>query len=151
MRSKAHSEPPPLAGADDPAYITELFAVFGPVTVRRMFGGAGVFAGGAMIAIVDAGVIYLKADARTVPSFEREGLSPFTYQTKDGTRSLTSYWRMPERLYDDPDELAQWAGWSLEAARRSAARPASAGKSRRNIPQGEIEAPPAAFTPLDRI
>jgi DNA transformation protein len=31
-----------------------------------------------------------------------------------------SYRRMPDRLYDDPDELAAWAGAALAAARRNA-------------------------------
>jgi len=108
---------------EDTERIAELFAVYGAVVVRRMFGGAGVFADGLMIALVVDGVIYLKADARTVPQFEREGLAPFSYRTKDGTRSLASYWRMPERMYDDPEELAIWARRAFEAAKRSGARP----------------------------
>jgi DNA transformation protein len=28
------------------------------------------------------------------------------------------YWRLPERLYDDPDELATWAGRALAVAER---------------------------------
>jgi DNA transformation protein len=31
-----------------------------------------------------------------------------------------SYWRAPDRLYDDPDELARWARDALAAAHRSA-------------------------------
>jgi len=104
--------------ADD---IRDMFAGFGPVSVRRMFSGAGVFADGVMIALVARGVIHLKADEHTAPKFEREGLRPFTYATKKGERALMSYWRMPDRLYDDPDELAFWAREALAAARRSAA------------------------------
>ena len=110
-----------LSGAD-PDYLTELFAGFGPVTVRRMFSGAGVFVDGLMIALVVDGVIFLKADETLVPQFEREGQAPFSYQTKEGRRTIMSYWRMPERLYDDPDELADWARQSLAAAQRSGAR-----------------------------
>lgn len=105
----------------DPDYIAELFSQFGPVTVRRMFSGAGVFADGLMIALVVDGLIFLKADAEIAPIFEGEGLSPFSYRTKEGRRTLMSYWRMPERLYDDPDELAGWARQSMAAARRSSA------------------------------
>ena len=106
-------------GGEDTERLAELFSAYGPVTVRRMFGGAGVFADGLMIALVVEGVIFLKADERTIPDFEREGLRPFSYETKAGTRTLASYWRMPERLYDDPDELAAWARRALESARRS--------------------------------
>ena len=110
--------------ATDPDHIAELFAAFGHVTVRRMFSGAGLFVEGTMFAIVVDGVIFLKADDRSIPRFKGEGLGPFTYSTKTGTRSLTSYWRMPERLYDEPEELAQWAAEALEAARRSGRMPA---------------------------
>lgn len=107
-----------MGAAADPEYIAELFAGFGPVAVRRMFSGAGVFADGLMIALVVDGVIFLKADAQTIPDFESEGLGPFSYKTKDGERTLNSYWRMPERLYDEPDELADWARRAMETARR---------------------------------
>ncbi len=94
---------------NDPIAIAELFAGFGLVDVRRMFGGAGIFAGGVMIGLVSEGVVHLKADETTIPHFEREGLGPFTYAAKARKRSVMSYWRMPERLYDDPEELARWA------------------------------------------
>ena len=107
-----------MAKAADFDHIVEMFAGFGPVAVRRMFGGAGIFADGLMIGIVHQGVVYLKADDATRPEFEREELGTFTYAIKGGERALMSYWRMPERLYDEPDELARWAGAALTCARR---------------------------------
>jgi DNA transformation protein and related proteins len=104
-----------------PEDVRELFAAFGPVTVRRLFGGAGIYSGSTMFALQHDGVIYLKVDAQTAAAFERENLGPFSYETKDGRRSLMSYRRMPERLYDEPDELAQWARAALAVA--SHARP----------------------------
>ena len=121
-----------MAGATDPDFIIELFSGFGPVTVRRMFSGAGVFADGLMIALWVDGVIYLKADESFVPLFEREGQTPFSYKTRDGQRTLTSYWRMPERLYDEPDELAEWARLALAVARRAKAPKRSASKRRKS-------------------
>ena len=112
-----------MSGADDFDRITELFSGFGPVAVRRMFSGSGVFADGLMIALVVDGVIYLKVDDSLVPLFEREGQTPFSYKTRDGRRTLNSFWRMPERLYDEPDELAEWARHSLQAARRAGNKP----------------------------
>jgi DNA transformation protein and related proteins len=105
--------------ADD---IQELFSAFGVVAVRRMFGGAGIYADGTMFGLLADGVIYLKADELNAPAFERENLPPFTYETKDGTRGVMSYRRMPERLYDDPDELVTWARDALAAAQRSGVR-----------------------------
>ncbi len=111
----------------DAAAIQELFAEFGPVSVRRMFGGAGIFVDGRMIGLVSRDAIYLKADAETIPAFEQEGLAPFSYATKNGEHKLTSYWRMPDRLYDDPEELALWAraAHARRAARGGKAKEAS--------------------------
>ena len=103
--------------------IVEMFAAFGPVVPRRMFSGFGVFSDGTMFALVARGILYLKADAQTVAVFEAEGQGPFTYvvkRVKGGKRSIMSYWRAPDRLYDDPDELAAWARDALAAAHRSA-------------------------------
>lgn len=105
----------------DPDFLRDLFASFRPVTVRRMFGGAGVYADGVMFALVADGAIYLKVDASNEGDFAREGLPAFSYQAKNGKRAVMSYRKMPERLYDDPDELAQWAGRALQAAQRKAA------------------------------
>ena len=102
----------------------------GAVIVRRMFGGAGLFSDGVMFGLVSGGQIYLKADATTVTCFEREQCKPFEYATKNGKRTLTSYWRLPDRLYDDADELAQWASQALAAARRGATVKPKAGKKR---------------------
>src|SRR5579862_2100004 len=98
----------------DHEFIRELFAPFRHVDVKRLFGGAGLFAGGLMFGLVFDGVIYLKADKTTIPDFEREGSAPFTYHARSRQRSL-NFWRLPERLYDDPDELA------VVEARKSAA------------------------------
>lgn len=108
-------------GADDFAHIGELFSVFGPVSVRRMFGGAGIYADGVTIGILHEDVVYLKADAATAPAFGREGSAPFSYVAKGGRRTILSFWRLPERLYDDPDELAEWARTALAVAHRGAA------------------------------
>ena len=113
-----------------PEDIQELFSAFGVVAVRRMFGGAGIYADGTMFALVADSVIYLKADELSTPAFERESLPPFTYATKDGKRGVMSYRRMPERLYDDPDELVTWARDALAAAQRTGVRAVKNGESK---------------------
>ncbi len=106
----------------DHDFIRDLFAPFGPVTVRRMFSGAGIFADGLMFGLVVRDAIYLKADDGNRADFEREGCAPFTYTRgkKSGRPSQHAlpYWRLPERLYDDPDELALWARRAFAAAER---------------------------------
>ena len=116
----------------DPDELRELFSAFGPVAVRRMFGGAGIFADGLMIALVSDGEIFFKADDATIPRLEAEGSRPFVYGAK-GRRVVMSYWRLPDRLLDDPDELAEFARAALGAAHRSAAKGGSkpSGKKKR--------------------
>ncbi len=109
----------------DPEYIRELFQNFRPVVVRRMFGGAGIFCDGLMFGLIFDGAIYLKIDDETIPDFEREGSKPFVYTRakspgRVGKASL-NYWRLPERLYDDPDELAVWAGRAFAIVQRKKA------------------------------
>jgi DNA transformation protein len=120
----------------DSEAVRELFAAFRPVVVRRLFGGAGLYAEGTMFALLADGAIYLKTDERTASAFVAEGLQPFTYQTEGGTRALASYRRMPDRLYDDPDELARWAEAALLAAQRAVARKLGAG-SKWSSPAGK--------------
>ncbi len=106
----------------DPEFIRELFAPFRPMTIKRMFGGAGLYADGLMFALAFDGALFLKVDETSIPDFEREGSQPFTYTRAKSPgrigRASLSYWRLPERLYDDPDELAVWANRALAIAER---------------------------------
>ncbi len=120
----------------DPDFIRDLFAPFGPVTVRRMFSGAGIFAEGLMIGLIVRDVIYLKVDDTNRADFEREGSQPFTYsrgkKTGRPSQHALPYWRLPERLYDDPDELAVWAGRAFATAERKKFAPRGQGKRKRS-------------------
>ena len=104
----------------DRDFLIDLFADFGPVTIRRMFSGFGISADGTNFALALRGGLYLRADDQTIPRFEAEGSKPFQYQTRAKTVTVGSYWQLPERLYDDPEELTGWARAALAAAQRAA-------------------------------
>ncbi|MEH2469077.1 DNA transformation protein [Nitrobacteraceae bacterium AZCC 2161] len=104
----------------DRDFLAELFAGFGPVTIRRMFSGYGVSADGINFALVLRGAIYLRADEQSIPRFEAEGSRPFQYEAQGKVRMIGSYWQLPERLYDDPDEVTEWARAAHAAAGRAA-------------------------------
>ena len=106
----------------DRDFLIDLFADFGPVTIRRMFSGFGISADGINFALALRGGLYFRADEQTIPRFETEGSKPFSYQTKAKTVTVGSYWQLPERLYDDPEELTVWARAALAAAQRAALR-----------------------------
>jgi DNA transformation protein len=104
----------------DRDFLIDLFADFGPVTVRRMFSGFGISADGTNFALALRGGLYLRADEQTIPRFESEGSKPFQYQTRAKTVTVASYWQLPERLYDDPEQFTGWAKAALAAAERAA-------------------------------
>jgi DNA transformation protein len=106
----------------DRDFLIDLFSDFGPVTIRRMFSGFGVSADGINFALALRGGIYLRADEHSIPRFEAEGTKPFQYQTRTRTVTVASYWQLPERLYDDPHELSEWARVAFAAAQRAALR-----------------------------
>jgi DNA transformation protein and related proteins len=106
----------------DAEFIRDLFAPFRPVAIRRMFSGAGIYADGTIFALMLRGALYLKVDDTNRADFEREGCGPFTYtrgKGKAAKQHTLPYWRLPERLYDDPDELAAWAEKALAVSERS--------------------------------
>ena len=118
----------------DPDFIADLFAPFGSVTIRRMFSGAGIFRDGLMFGLIVRDVIYLKADETSAGDFEREGCEPFTYTRGKASghprQHALPYWRLPERLYDDPDELADWARRAFAVAERKKLKPRKRAKTK---------------------
>jgi DNA transformation protein len=105
----------------DAEAIGEVFRTFGPVRIRRMFGGQGVYRDEVMFALEARGELYLKADQHTEALFRDLGSRPFVHTGRDGRTATMSYWLMPESALDDPDEAAELAGHALGAARRAKA------------------------------
>ena len=105
----------------DPDSIEDLFQEFGPVRLRAMFGGHGLYCGEQIFGLEVGGEIYLKADDTTRPAFEEAGSRPFRYRREDGREVSTSYWLLPSMAVDDASEAARWARMALEAGRRAAA------------------------------
>jgi len=98
--------------------LKDLFAPFGAVTVKRMFGGHGVYADGLCFAIESRGEVFVKVDAENQPEFVAAGSKPFVYNAK-GRDMTMAYW-LVAGAYDD-DVLKRWAGLGLSAAQRAAA------------------------------
>jgi len=130
----ARIEATALGRAMDPDYLSDLFASFRPVAVRRMFGGAGIYADGVMFALLSSdGTIYLKVDDGNEADFVREHLPSFAPLMTSGKHAVMPYRKMPERLYDDPEEVAQWAARALAAAQRKAVTKAKAKSKRQPV------------------
>src|SRR5947207_15004490 len=99
-------------------FLQERLAPLGRVTMRRMFGKTGVFCDGMMLGMVTDNTLYFRVDDHNRATFkEAETFPPLSYE-KNGSTIDLSLWRVPERLFDGPDELATWARAALAAARR---------------------------------
>ena len=103
----------------DRDFLIDLFSDFGPVTIRKMFSGFGISADGINFALALRAGLYFRADENTIPQFEAEGSKPFQYQTRAKTVTVNSYWQLPARLFDDSEDLAEWARAALAAAQRA--------------------------------
>jgi DNA transformation protein len=103
-------------------FLREQLAPLGRVAMRRMFGKTGVFCNGLMFGMVTNDTLYFRVDDHNRAVFkEAESAPPLNYEKKGRTIDL-SFWRVPERLLDEPDELVTWARAALAAARRAAAK-----------------------------
>src|ERR1700749_2078039 len=106
----------------DREFLIDLFSDFGPVTIRPMFSGFGVSVDGVNFAMALRAGLYFRADEETIPQFEAEGSKPFQYQPSTRSVTVNSYWQLPARLFDDTEELSQWARAALGAAQRAAVK-----------------------------
>src|SRR3954453_7157154 len=116
-----------VASDDFAEFLRDQLDPLGRITMRRMFGKTGVFCDGAMLGMVRDDTLYFRVDDDNRAVFkEAAAFPPLNYEKKGGTIDL-AFWRAPERLFDEPDELVAWArprwerrgGWRRkETARR---------------------------------
>ncbi len=97
--------------------LEDVFAQFGAIQAKRMFGGYGIYHEGLMFGLVADDVLYLKADKTSSGLFDALGLPPFQYTKGDKTMKM-SYCLAPEVIFDDPDQAREWANRAFEAALR---------------------------------
>jgi len=99
--------------------IEEMFRALGPVTIKRMFGGKGIYHNGKIVAVEVRDEMLLKADETTGPVFEAAGAKRWAYEGKKGKPIYMPYWSIPEDAFDDPDIMARWVRLAYEAALRA--------------------------------
>lgn len=102
----------------DNGAIEDLFASLGPINIRRMFGGKGIYHQGRILGVEVDGQILLKADGQTASEFAAAGAEQWSYEGKNGLVRMP-YWTIPDEALDDPDRLAHWVELAWEAALRA--------------------------------
>lgn len=103
----------------DDVEIEEMFQSLGPVTIKRMFGGKGVYHHGLIVAIELGDELLLKADQESAPLFSEAGATQWVYQRPGKAPVAMPYWSVPEAAFDDPDEMAKWVGLAYQAGVRA--------------------------------
>ena len=100
-------------------YCAELLAGLGPVRVKRMFGGHGIYVDDLFVAIVVGETLYLKADGQSAARFEQAGCTAFSYEAKAKKRVSLNYWSAPADAMESPALMRPWARLAMEAALRA--------------------------------
>ena len=100
--------------------VREMFDSLGEVTIKRMFGGKGIYHEGRILALEVDGEILLKADPQSAPAFREAGARQWVYEGKARSKPVAMpYWSIPDAALDDPDEMAQWVRLAWAAALRA--------------------------------
>lgn len=104
---------------DDEA-LRDLLQDFGPISIRRMFGGKGIYHQGLIFALVVRDELLFKADEITIPEFLDAGANQWTYEGRKGGDPIAMpYWSVPSEAFDDPEVMTRWARLAYDAALRS--------------------------------
>ena len=117
------------------AWVDEALAPLGPVTMRKMMGGATLYLDGAIFAIMVDGELWFKSDEEANSFWDGEGCTErFTVTFRDGTVDGMNYRRAPADVYDDAEAMQRWAALAVEAGLRGAAKKRKSKKAKGAAP-----------------
>ena len=60
--------------------------------------------------------LYFCVNNQTRSKYEAIGMEPFTYSTKKGVVKVKKYFSPPEHLFEDQEELLEWANEAIKSA-----------------------------------
>lgn len=123
-------------------WVREALEPLGPVTLRKMMGGATLYLDGndrmsgaphrstlsggqgnpIIFAIAYGGEIWFKADGESDAVWDAEGCERFSVTFKDGRVDTMNYRRAPADVYDDAEAMQRWARLAHAAGLRGAAK-----------------------------
>lgn len=107
----------------DDQSLREFFEGLGAISIRRMFGGKGIYHQGLIVALVVNDELLLKVDAQTAPAFIEAGTRQWSYDNrKSGKPVAMPYWSVPDDAFDDPEIMADWVKLAFAASLRSSTK-----------------------------
>jgi DNA transformation protein len=99
-------------------YVTDQLSGCADVSVRKMFGGAGLYCDGVMFGLIADDVAYLKVDDLNREDFVKAGSGPFNPYPDKGKSIVMSYYEIPVDVLENPELLGQWTQRSFIVAQR---------------------------------
>lgn len=106
-------------------YIAEQLASLGVVTLKRMFGGVGLYYDGKMFGLIDDDTVYLRVDDATRPDYSDRGMPPFRPMKREPSKVSLNYYQVPGDVIDDAESMVAWARRAVSASRQPTARVAA--------------------------
>ena len=104
----------------DEDYLRDLFAEIGPISVKRMFGGQGIYCADGIFAIVAFDKLYVKGDDQSSPAYQAEDMARWVYENPNtGRKSSMPYWQVPDEALESGEAMAPWARLAVETAARA--------------------------------
>src|SRR6185295_4544324 len=88
------------------SYLTFVLEQLGGVpdiATKRMFGGVGIYSGGAFFGVIDNDTLFFKVDDGLRPQYVARGMLPF--EPMPGKGAMTGYYQVPVDVLEDADEL----------------------------------------------
>jgi DNA transformation protein and related proteins len=119
-------------------YVLDQLHAIGAMRSRRMFGGIGLYCDDLFFALIDDDCVYFKVDDSNRADYVARGCEQFRPLADDPNAVSMNYYRLPEEVLEDVDELKGWAHKSLRIA--AAASAAKALRSRRKSPAKQAKA-----------
>lgn len=124
-------------------YVVDQLTRVESVTVRRMFGGLGIYARGVFFALADDDVLFFKVDDQTRPAFDKERTPPFRPYGPTGP-AMGGYRELPPGVLDDVDQLTAWTQAAIGVALRARTKGKSPRKTTSTTRTQTAEAQPKA-------
>lgn len=111
-------------------FLVDQLAGLGELTIKRMFGGLGLYRHGLFFAIVDDDTLFFRVDDQSRGDFTSRDMPAFQPVRREPEKRSLNYYQCPADVLDDADELVVWA----ERAVKAAASPTAAAAKRAKKP-----------------
>ena len=98
-------------------YVLDQLEGLGTITVKKMFGGAGLYLDSVFFALIADDVLYFKVDNSNQQDYESAGMAPFR---PFGEKShIMHYYEVPIDVLDDREKLKTWVDKALLVAKQT--------------------------------